>query len=603
MGWQDAPVVRPAKAKQPWEDAPIVKPAAAQPEQPGMLRRGLAFVGRQLERVPAGIRGYTEAIQTGDSYNAPNKALQGFLEPESVQTSAEMMGRFGADTAMNKPQIKTPPPDAQTQWNALGNMPDEIKAKILGFRPGVKDTSYTSTAQELGNLYDFAAPTGLELIPGAKMALKAGRGTAKAGAKQLTKAAEKSILEKYSMAKAMKMAPTMGSGKEIQAVEEASKAIENAPSFVADKLREHDLLYNPGKANFNLQRDLKKYGEQIGATVADMKARDVSVNLQSVFNDYMAKKTKVIQESGKGVGSIADLETKVGPKIQDMITRLGENPSIDKAVAFRQELQDMVKNWDGGTGKPPPLVQRVAKELQYQVNQAIAASDKTGGPTLAALNEKYGDLKDLQPLIEDAYKRGFGRSAVGRDVRPLPFTREGVINRGAEIVGSPIKSVMNLKPEWADALANRGRTVSGLSIPEIASTVTPEELAAIKAPFIPESQGLPPRRPSMRRPLEGKPTYIERPKSVLDEGLPPRKSSYTPPNQRRALSPIAPDPSLDVTELGKVMDADAAKEIAANKYQSERLRVLWDKVKEAKTQRQKTALMNLIRATHSAKGK
>ncbi len=560
-----------------------------QEAQPGMLARGAQWVGRQLDRVPAAIRGGAEAYQTNDPYSAADRAWQGLKDPASVQSSERMMGRFGADTTPRErtlfiPSASGPGPAARVQTN-------------------------TSEAEDMGAAFDALAPTGLELIPGAKLLAK---GASKVGNKALkigTSAAERSILEKYSMAKAMKIAPSMGPAKTIQSAEEASKVIGDAPKVVADKLREHDLLYNPGKANFNLQRDLKIYGKQIGETVQEMKSRDVSVNIQSVLDDYIGKKVTALKASGKDVGSIEDFQTKIAPKLQSMIDnlepdKLGRVP-IDKAVSFRQDLQAVVKNW-GKESPSLPLMQSTARELQYQANQAIAASDRVGGPKLAALNNKFHDLSNLQPLIEDAYRRGFGRAAVGRDVRPLPFTREGLVNRAAEVVGSPVKTIMAAKPAWAEMLANRGNVPAGLKIQDAAiPKASEQEIAAWlkqNAQAIPaDPSALPPRSPVGTRRTLGEPkpaTYVPRADSD-PSALPARKVGNASPG-RRPIAPIADDPSLSVEHLGKVMDADAAKEIAATKYQADRLKTLWTKVREAKSAKQRTALMNLIRATHKA---
>lgn len=124
----------------------------------------LGWVGKQMTRVPASIRGMAQAYQQGDPNQAANMAWQGLTNPESVQTSPEMMARFGADTALTKQEIKSPPPDAKTQWANLGNLPDPLKEKLLGFKME-PETTYTSTAQELGNAFDVLAPTGLEFLP------------------------------------------------------------------------------------------------------------------------------------------------------------------------------------------------------------------------------------------------------------------------------------------------------------------------------------------------------------------------------------------------------------------------------------------------------
>lgn len=601
----------------------LLEAAGTKPKGSGGPIQGLkdlaAFAGRQIDRVSAGpLRGAEQGIQdyqpTEDGGFHPGgviaAALQGagrgFMHPDQVQSGQQMFARMGLSNDETPRQQMTPGfvMKSHAQAGEYGLKPEDA-AKFEDGKMYPLTVSNGSSAQAAGMLQDMLAPAppvGLALRGGAKLAGKAGT----LAEKTAVNAAERSILEKYSMAQAKELAPAMGSGKEIQTVEEAQKAIPNATKIVADKLREHDLLYNPGKANFNLNRDLNKYGQDIGATVKEMAGRDVSVDLQDVFDKYTADRINATKTTGKGIGTLDDFQTKVVPKIQSMIDALKDGSGkvgVDKAVAFRQELQDMVKNWGQGEGGGP-LIQQVAKEMQYRANQAIAGADKSG-PKLAAMNEKYSDLKNLQPLIEDAYSRGFGRAAVGRDVRPLPYTREGIVNRLWETAGSPVKSLMNAKPQWADALANRINTPQGLNIPQAASTLTDADIQALKQPFIPpQGEGLPPRVPNQRRPLLSQdPTYVQRQPSVLDESLPSRQSSYAYP-ARRPLSPIAPDPSLDVSELGKVLDADAAKEIASTQYQSDRLKVLWKKVQQAQTPKQKSALMNLIRAVHnSTKGK
>lgn len=516
-----------------------------------------------------------------DALSLPSRALAATRGMDMSDPSAYLL-RPEAEQLSRNVEAQ----NAANPWK--GGQPNSF----ADFGRNASDVPFGMAMQVASDPLSYVAPAGM-----------AAKQIGKYGAKKLTAAAEKSILEKYSMAQARKLAPTIGTGREIQLVEDAQKAIPEASKIMAEKLREYDLLYNPGKANFNLNRDLRTYGKQIGETVQEMKARDVSVNLNKVLADYAAERLNAVKATGKGVGSIEDFQSKVIPKLQAMVDNLGHdgagNVPIDKAVAFRQELQDMVKNWGQEAGGP--LVQRVAKELQYRANQAIKASDKVGGPKLAELNEKFADLKGIQPLIEDAYSRGFGRSAVGRDTRPLPFTREGIVNRLYETAGSPAKALMNARPSMADKWANRGRQVAQDAPQQIpASTVTPEDVAALKAPFLPsQGEGLAPRRPMQRRPLvDAPPTYTKVRNDAAPE-LPPRRPTQQAPGTRRPLG--AANPELDVSELAKVIDADAAKSGAKYQYRLERIKSLWAKVKTAKTEKEKTALMNLIRATQNAK--
>ena len=98
-------------------------------------------VAYNLDRVPAAIRGGVQAYQTRDPYSAADMAWQGLKAPESVQTSPEMMARFGADTTNNIRQVRTPPPG--TQFNF----------QTRDFTPAKSDTAYTNRAQDLGNAF------------------------------------------------------------------------------------------------------------------------------------------------------------------------------------------------------------------------------------------------------------------------------------------------------------------------------------------------------------------------------------------------------------------------------------------------------------------
>lgn len=428
------------------------------------------------------------------------------------------------------------------------------------------------------------------LIPG----VGAVKGTVKAGkaiGKQAEKAAGRSIVSKYNATYLKDLAPSVSD----------AKTIDNAPDIIADKLRKNNLLYSPGEARFNLDKGLRDFGQQIDQTIKEATERDVVVNVRGVLDRFKATRASIMEETGKGSSSYGDLMDKAMPKIESMVERLKPNElgnvSQQKAVNFRRDLQDMVKNW--GEGENKQLIQQVAKELQSSMNKDIAASHKVYGPKLAALNERFSELKEFEPLIEDAYTRGFGRSAANKNAVPISLDRHNLISKAMQKLSSPIQTLMDVRPEMATRLANKSRVDRPVEFTPGPSSLADGEVDALKAPFIQDAPAgeLSPRKPTGRPALDKQPEYLP---AAPKEGLQPRQVGNASPG-RRPILPFTHDPSLDVSELGKVMDAAAAKDVAKYQYRSERLAKLWEKVKASKTQKEKTALMNLIRATHGAK--
>lgn len=592
-------------AKNPFDDLLDTAPSAPanpfddlldggqQQQGPGFGARALHAIGSVLDRLgPAELRGAAQGAQDyqpqDEGFSGRNVggvlgsmakgAWDGLINPDRVQSAQTQYARMGVSDAPS------------SRLNVMGTSGQPMN---LGQDRPAGDPSLAAT---LGAAQDMLAP-----LPPVGLALKgAAKGAgqvAKASEKIGVSAAERAILEHYNPTLMKELAPDIS----------GSATIADAPAIVAQKLREHDLLYAPGKANFNLKRDLKQTGEKIGSVIQEAKQKDVAINVQKVVDDFMASKQKALSETGEGAASFADLQKEIAPRIQAMVDQLkpnelGEVP-IDKAVNFRRSLQDMVKNWGEQGGKP--IIQGAAKDLQSSLNQAIEASDPRLGPKLAGLNNKFSDLKDLQPLIEDAYTRGFGKSAGGKVAQSgLAKALDAVIGENGKplvksalrAAASPVKTVLGIKPEWAEALANR----NSFPYPDMyASEPLSNVPANITAPPPPDAApGLPPRQPiTARRPLNPPPASPV--PAPAPQGLHPRQSSYSYP-ARRPLSPIAEDPSLSVEQLGKVLDADAAKEIASTQYQSDRLKVLWKKVQEAQTPKQKSALMNLIRAVHNS---
>jgi hypothetical protein len=558
------------------------------------LKDLLGFAGKQVERVSSGpLRGAEQGIQDyepeGGGFHpgviaaALKGAGRGFMDPDQVQPSQQAFSRMGVSDAPS------------SRLNVMGTSGRPIS---LGQDRPAGDPSLAAT---LGTAQDMLSPVP-PVLSGLRGAGKVIQKTGKLAEKTAISAAEKAILENYN--------PTLM--KEFAPIDGGAGTIANAPRIVAEKLKEHDLLYNPSKAQFNLKRDIRKTGEQIGEVVKQGKERDLSVNVQKEFDGFLARREAAIEQNGKGSAAADAFRKDAAPRIQAIINELrpnelGEVP-LDKAVNLKRELQDLVKNWGDQAGKP--VIQGAAQELQSALNKAIEATDPRIGPKLAGLNNKYSDLMDLSPLIEDAYARGFGKAAAGKKAASLKdrivesFIGENgkpMVKSLVKAAASPAKTVAQWLPENAmEGLANRGRRAYPDMYASEPIVRVPEILKREAAAAPGGENAIPdiPMRPntaSQRRPLTPPPA----PKEPAKEGLPPRQSSYVYP-QRRPLAPIAQDPSLSVEILGKVMDADAAKDIAKTQYQADRLKVLWKKVQESKSPKQRSALMNLIRGVHKS---
>lgn len=520
------------------ENAMASSPSADIPQAENQGGGALEFVNRQLQRVPAAIRGGVQAYQTGDPHQAANMAYQGFKDPGSVQTSSEMMGRFGADTAMTKPQIKTPPPDAETQWASLGNVPDETKEKLLGFKL-TPDTTYTSQANELGNLYDVVAPTGLEIIPAAKIAqamTKGGKAVASEAKRAvmnspgMRKAAEKAILDNYAPRFRAGFAPS----------NPTPGVVKNASSDLAETLKQNDLLRAPEAAKINLNSGKERIGKAIDNTIQKATSEDVSVNVQDVINSFANDTRSLLKRTGKGAGEIKGLEEKIIPQIQSIVDNLGPdelgNIPLDKGVEFRRGLQAMVKNWDGENQN---IAQVVAKRLSSDMNKKIAASHKIHGPRLAKLNEKYSSLMDAEDMITEGYEKAYAKaSGVNLNDRGVPLTKQGAIDRILQGAMNPRETLMKKMPGLAEKVANDAYLPAGSksALPEYvppAPTVSADELAALGLDVGPKPKTLPPRTPQGRPALDKAPTYIP---GQAKEGLPPR----VPQGTRRSFEDKAP---------------------------------------------------------------
>ncbi len=451
----------------------------------GALGTALGVVASAADRLgPAEIRGAAEGIQNyepegngsfhpGVLVAAAKGAWNGLINPADVQTAETQYARSGLSTEQKSADVLTPGfvMRSHAATGAYGLKPEDA-AKYADDQMYPLNVHYASMAQVAGSIQDAISPT----LPVGRLA-GLGSKTGKVSADVLKKGATKAILSNYSPKQLSEYAQKLGVfGQETDAV-----------TAVAEKLKENDLLYAPGKANLNLKRAKHDIGTQINKTVADAKNADIMVNPQGVINRYSELKATALDATGEGVGDFRDLQNNVFPELQAMIDDLKPNElgqvSIDKGVNFRRALQGLVKKW---TNTPNgPVVQKVAKDMQASMNEEILKSDKVFGPKLAALNHKFSELSDAGDLIEGAYDKSLGNTLAGKEGTILKRVAE-LVKHPIDASSAPIHALMKLNPKLAEKLANLGNIPVGVqeSGKQTMSTITHEELEALKAQFV-----------------------------------------------------------------------------------------------------------------------
>lgn len=442
-------------------------PVAPQKPEKGLLRRGAEWVGRQASRLPGAIRGAVQAYQQNDAPAAADMALQGLKDPESVQSSGEMMARAGVSTEP-KMQVKTPPPDAETQSAALGNLPPEVKRAMLGF--GQKpDTSYTTPAEEAGAAFDMVAPSGLEFLPPAvtRMFGAAGKGMQKAGTESIQSSLKPSakLLRSpvpYESQNFLKPRPgfpdglgsAMGKGKTLENLETYHQKLGDAQDAILNGIPQVDILQAVAQASQDVQDAISKGGN----SALGLSARDAGA-LQSEIQHW------------------ADAAERVSP---NGVTN-GKN-----ARQFRGSLGTEAKY----NGSPESTNARrvVAATIRERLNEQFTQLS----PEFRKLDREFAETIPLRNATADALGKEGNRYPIG--------LRTGMIlaTGGASIPMEMAKTALvegssRFAPQMATAKA--GRAIAGAAEAAQPFEATPiPALMAARAAY--QNQNRPPRTPA-----------------------------------------------------------------------------------------------------------
>jgi hypothetical protein len=290
---------------------------AAEPKS--LFDRGLSWVGRQLSRVPAAIRGTAQAYQNNDAYNAANLAWQGFKDPESVQSFETTYERAGVPNTPTPRQRLNP---TTMQWESgIPKTEQTPGGPDQGMSPGL--------ASGLGYTTDALAPTGLEGLPlflslGTKLTGKTVTGVAQAAAKT---------------------ADAIRGGNEAESILEGAR--QGLKNYGARQAAKVDEVLNP-----KLAPDAGRYkaiGQALGMTPEELAHPAIEYGELST----PARRNKVLAQ-GEGGQPILDRHNAITEKIQkgfdNSVQAIGGHPMepVQAGQMIRQGVIDGAKRIASG---------------------------------------------------------------------------------------------------------------------------------------------------------------------------------------------------------------------------------------------------------------
>lgn len=500
----------------------------SQPQQP-QGRGFLATAARQLERVPAAIRGSIEGLQDFQSPLGPaKKAIQGFRDPDSVQSFSTALQRAGVD---NKPQ---PPP-----MRYPGEVFPGGEAPMMGL------------ADQGGLIADLAVPTGLELIPAAKI----GHAAAKFGAGKLAPKAE-AAANRIQQTVLRPRAGDWNSGAKIEnipkygiqgGVDDVIKGADEKIKAASASLREAIQTGADEGASVNLYDVIDK----AKAKLAKEGRADLVAEMAPAFSKF---RRWAAVESQRGKRAIGEADLMASQEFKQM---MGSHGAWEKTAA--------AKNL--GISQAEKYQSQAAQAVYLELKEAIEAGAPDG------VRELNKTLSDLIPIRNAAVYRKIvadrnnpiqlsdmmsAMTAVGNGpagaamLAATRFTKSGL---GAKTMYSVASSLRKLS--GAKNASEAKFYVDKLKAAKMSEEEIADALQEIRRPLNLNSPGAPDGRkvipqPNVRRSLAP-------PQPAPRQGLPPRESILK--RERRPLDPYQPD-QIEVGALGDVRAAEAERAAA-----------------------------------------
>jgi hypothetical protein len=265
--------------------------------QGGAFGRGLEFVSRQLNRVPAAMRGAAEAVRRGGPKAAASlanpvaalanpavrdaipAAFAGFINPDDAPTSQQLAANFGASTEQNIPQF---PAQSPYGGMALAHLPPELQASQ--YQP----TGHTSQADLIGGAMDLALPTGLEILPPLKAAALA------RGGRAVQRSGTQAIQSSLKPSAALRRGPVpydsehlltpragfpdglgsaMGKERTLENIETFHNTLGDAQDAILQQIPQVDILQSVADAATDVERAISQGGNaRLGLSARDANA-------------------------------------------------------------------------------------------------------------------------------------------------------------------------------------------------------------------------------------------------------------------------------------------------------------------------------------------
>lgn len=365
-------------------------------ENPGMLRRGLQFVGRQVDRVSAApLRGAEEAIQNyqpegggkfhpGVVIDALKGAGRGFMNPDQVQSGQQMFARMGVSDA----------PSSQLQVMGTSGKPMN-----LGQDRPAGDPSLAAT---LGAAQDILTP-----IPGLGLVTKGGAAALKS----------ETAGKLFNQAQKISNLPNKAAGKLAQ---ELSSVSEEALRMATTKEGRAALKANAGKEYeigqrlVNMLDNPKEFAPNKELIDNALKGMG-DVNITPVIKAL--EDAKISRPSGKMWAHEKVANDAIQQDINDL---LGKNKSTvlpaQEALDLRRGMDDVIDH--NGNQKQLDIVNKAklkARKAMKEVLESKAA--ETGN------HEYVQGMSELHKQFEarDRLMRFLGKNKAAQEDRAESF--------------------------------------------------------------------------------------------------------------------------------------------------------------------------------------
>jgi hypothetical protein len=399
--------------------------APAEPSK-GAFGRGLEFVSRQLNRVPAAIRGAVGAYQNKDAPGALDAAVSGFLEPDSAPTSPQIAAGFGASTEQNLPQYA-----AQSPYGgmALGHLPPQLQQDQF------KPTGYTSQADLIGGAMDLALPTGLEILPPLKAAAMArvGGGIQRSG----TQAIQSSLKPSAALRRAPVpydsehfltprpgfpdgLGSAMGKERTLENIETFHNTLGDAQDAILEQIPQVDILQSVADAANDVERAIAQGGNaRLGLSARDANALRAEIQ-------HWADAAERISPTGATTGANArQFRGSLGTEARYNGSAEATNARRVVAATIRERLNEQFtrlspqfRDLDAQFAETIPLRNAVAEALgkeanRYPIGLRTGMVLATGGASIPAEMAKVALIEGTSRFAPQMAAAKTGRAIAG----------------------------------------------------------------------------------------------------------------------------------------------------------------------------------------------